>query len=428
MSKKIKIACVGNMNNNMFAIMRFLRYRGYDAWLVVTNDFDHFAPMADTFETEYQEYVLNFDLIKTDILFTDRQKVNRFFSEFDFVIACGYSIAYLVYSKIYVDITIPYGSDLYDLPFYKPDETYTDYFKKQRKALAKYQRYGLENCKAVIFDYTNDAFEKIIQQFNFKGTRYKNTPPFIFTPEFNPGNIEKLRQKFHNKDQMEIICQKHDFVIFNQIRQSWKNPLDEWSYKGNERIFKAFSKFIKEQDTNACLIVFEYGTDVLESKQLVNSLGITESVYWFPVTHRCEILTMISYCDIGIGEVGDYSWFSYGAIFEFLCMKKPVIHNRKDEMYINIVDSLYPMYNASNEEEVFNALVKAHTNKAEALKISSEAHEWYVINAINKPLDVLTQAINSNKVFIRNLKKYSNSVSLYLSRVMFFLSLKLNIK
>ena len=47
MSKK-KIALIGNVNNNLFALMRHLRDLGYDAHLFHRPENDHFQPKADT--------------------------------------------------------------------------------------------------------------------------------------------------------------------------------------------------------------------------------------------------------------------------------------------------------------------------------------------------------------------------------------------
>ena len=54
----MKIALVGNMNNNMFPLMKHLRSKGYDAHLFFSNQnlADHFHPKADTFFIEDLQY------------------------------------------------------------------------------------------------------------------------------------------------------------------------------------------------------------------------------------------------------------------------------------------------------------------------------------------------------------------------------------
>lgn len=424
MIKKIKIACVGNMNNNMFSLCRYLKFNGFDAYLILTSEFDHFKPQSDTFQEIDSNFVLESDLLRSDILYTDKRKIYRFFEQFSFVIASGYSVAYLNYCKVKIDIVIPYGSDLYDLPFYHEKPEYTDYFKVQRKALGKYQKSGIENASAVLFDYTNEDFENVIKKFSLKGVRYKLPCPFIYIHEFNPENKSYLLSKSKYESEILKIKSENEFVFFNHIRQSWKNPLDEWSNKGNDKIFRAFKSFLEKTNVAAGLIVFEYGTDVEDSKALVKELKIETNIYWFPVSSRRDILAILSFADMGIGEVGDFSWFSYGAVYEFLAMRIPVMHHRKDSIYINKVHSLYDMYSVNDEASILNSMLSAYHNKEERMKIAQKSHEWYIDQAINKPLQVIIQSINSKSylksLFFSKLKK----INLELERIVFYFKLK----
>lgn len=420
----LKIACVGNMNNFMFAVTRHLRRKGYQADLILCSEFDHFKPEADTFESSFSEFTKESDFLNSDILHTDKRKLNRFFYDYDFIIACGYAIAYLTYARVKIDIFIPYGSDLYDLPFFVPEDPENSYFNTQKTALARYQKRGIEQVPAIIFDYTNDEFEEVIEKFDLKGHRYKYSCPFIDTNEFNWSNKTQLQHKGKFTSKMLELRRKFDFIAFNHIRQSWKNPQDIWSYKGNERIFRAFKKFTDATGAHACLIVFEYGNDVEESKKYIAELGLTERVIWFPITERKEILSMISFCDVGIGEVGNYSWFSYGAIFEFLCMKKPVLHYRNDELYINKVESLYPMYSVSNEEEIEKALTDCYQDRAKTENIAEQAYDWYIENSINKPLSVIEREIASKNRIVNQVNKFMQKAILFFDAILFYIKLK----
>ncbi len=409
LKSKTKIACVENMNNNMFAVMRFLRHKGFIADLICSNESKHFLPEADTFEETYLAHIKEFDFTKKDILNTNRLGVNRFFSQYDFVIACGASIAYLTFAKVKIDIVIPYGSDLYTLPFYEVTSKHDAILDKWRLTFAKNQKKGIECASAILMDYTSDDFEKVFKKFNLKGARHKYPCPFIFTPEFNTKNKFYLQGLSSFTTEMKAIRSRFDFIAFSHIRQSWKNPEDMWSYKGNDRIFKAFKNFLLVTKSEACLIVFEYGIDDQNSKALVKELGIEANVIWFPLMKRRDILVMISYVDVGIGEVGNYSWFSYGAIYEFLCMKKPVIHRRDDHLYIGKVPTLYPMLSAANEQEVTSALLECYTNKEKVEKIAEDAHNWYMFNAIESPVKRIIAEINNKNWRFYRYEKFFNT-------------------
>ena len=57
----MKIACIGNMNNNMFCIVRYLRDMGYDANLFLLHEQDVFIPSADSFNDDYLAYTHQLD-------------------------------------------------------------------------------------------------------------------------------------------------------------------------------------------------------------------------------------------------------------------------------------------------------------------------------------------------------------------------------
>ena len=77
--KKTRIACVGNMNNNMFSIMRHLRSRGYNADLICSNETEHFSPDADTFDKTYLIHINQIDFFNINILESNRFKINKYF-------------------------------------------------------------------------------------------------------------------------------------------------------------------------------------------------------------------------------------------------------------------------------------------------------------------------------------------------------------
>lgn len=427
----VKIACVGNMNNSFFSVVRHLRNLGYSADLFLVNEVEHFKPQSDTFDLQsINNMVYEVDIPDQDILKINKSRIFSIFEGYDYIIACGFSVAYLTYSAVNIDMVIPYGSDFYELPFFERDNSRSDYVNLQKKQVAKYQKKGIECAKDIILGVTNDKFEKLIERFQLKGKRHRYTLPFLYTPEFSWKNAEHLKQQCLYRDEMERLRANFSFIAFNHIRQSWKNPVDEWSQKGNDKIFKAFSNFIKKVNANSCLIVFEYGSDVSDSKKLVQDLGIVDNVFWFPITQRRNLMGMITYADVGIGEIGNYSWFSYGAIFEFLAMKKPVIHYRSDKLYQNRESDLYPMYDAANEEQIYEALNQCFLNPSEAERKAAMAYEWFIKSAIDKPLKIITSAIDSTKPDSLKIKKRAKKFILFFQDIIFYQKLlnKLNFR
>lgn len=396
----MKIACLGNMNNSMFAIQRYLLDNGHDANLILFGDEDHFKPEADTFDiTSYLNKIKYVEWLKKDLLSFDKQEVKSELKKYDFVIASGNIMSYLNACNIIVDLFIPYGSDLYELPFPRKESSESSYYKMLEEVEISKQRKSIETSAAILWDYTNDDFEKIFDKLKLKGKRIKLPSPFIYVGEFNEMNFDHLKKMSVFSKRMEDIRKNFDLIIFNHSRQCWKNPPDQWSYKGNDVILKAYSKFKRTSSLKSCLILFEYGPDVEHTKMLANELGIQEHIIWMPLMPRKEILTIINFADVGLGEIGHYSWFSYGAIYEFLSMKKPVIHFRNDKLYKDHYNTMYPMFSAKNEQELIDHLSEYEKNPTYFKEVGVNAYNWFKENAINKPIKaILDQIAESGKL------------------------------
>ena len=429
---KIKIACVGNMNNTMFALVRHLIYRGYNAEIVLLGDEDHFQPESDTYEIEkYTKIIKKVNWLDKDILSFDSNEVKSFLQQYDYIICAGIVMAYLNYAGVVVDLFIPYGGDFFVVPFdYNLNNT-SKYNRAVSKAMAVNQTQAIKKSKSILWDVTNSEFEKIIRLFNIDSKIINCSSPFLYSNDFNYKNIEKFYNQSQTLKIIEELKLKYDCLIFNHIRQCWINPPDQFSYKGNDTIFKAFARLLKSNtNINPLLIVFDYGQDVENSKKLVKELGIENNVYWFQKSTRKEILTMISKIDIGIGEIGDHSWFSYGSVYEFLTMAKPVIHHRDDSLYENKMPSLYPMFSVKTEEDIYNHLISYYKNKQHFIDVGIKAHEWYIKNSINKSLDIIEKQIalstNLNYRFSKKLVEILSSITplRFLKRVKLYFSLK----
>ena len=100
-------------------------------------------------------------------------------------------------------------------------------------------------------------------------------------------------------------------------------------------------------------------------------------MHWMPLSPRNELMIGMSMSDLIAGEFKN-SWFTYGVIFESMAVGKPVIHNRIDSLYPD--EELYPMLNATNEEEIFQQLCFAIKNKEQLKEIGMEANLWFKKN------------------------------------------------
>jgi hypothetical protein len=63
------------------------------------------------------------------------------------------------------------------------------------------------------------------------------------------------------------------------------------------------------------------------------------------------------------------------------------------------------MYDTANDDQIFTALKECFLNPKEAESKAAMAHEWYIQTGINRPLEIITFAINKAKSHTKNRSK-----------------------
>jgi glycosyltransferase involved in cell wall biosynthesis len=400
--KKKKVALIGNMNNNHFPLLRYLLDRGYDAeLLILKSDFQHFQPEADSFQN------LNFPIVKSsfsvfpsDFWSIDKVEIRKVLNKYDFLLGTGPAPALCHKAGLTLDLFIPYGSDIYRIPFSNFD--IKQGLRKTIKTLYLkwHQKLGIKACLAVLMDYTNPSYEQLFKGLSIEKKRILCNVPFFYTGEFSPKNINKVYPESIFYTKFKLIRDHNDIVVFHHSRHEWLYSeevlvSDLKHTKGNQKLITAFAKVVKRHENKRMhLVLFEYGQDVDRSKRLIKELDIEKNVTWFPIAPRKEIMVGISLCDVGVGEL-DSSYFSYGVVYEFLAMAKPVIHYRDNTHYKSLYETMYPMYSANTTQQVEVYLEQLVDNKGAFEETGRKAHEWFLQNAIERPLSFILNKIEN---------------------------------
>ena len=398
--KDRKVLLIGNECNNGFSISRYLNDMGYETHLLLFgNELNHMLPESDLLVRKRPGniQVTTLTHFVTDFFYTKKKYIHSLVKDYDFIIGNGASPAYLNLINIDLDLFIPFGSDLYYLPFYKGKFFFNQSFKKKIKIvyLTYHQKKGIKRAKNIMFSDTNSDFEKLLIKLNVNKKRNKITPPILYHKEYEKN---KLVDYYENNPseysiKFEKIRQSSEFMIFHHCRHSWKTNRNYLDYKGNEKLLKGFSQFLKKNKTiNSNLILFEYGQDVEASKTLIKKLNIGESTHWFPVLERREIMYGISLCDLGVGELG-MSWLAYSVLLEFLCMSKPIIATHEKNLYKKEQEELYKINHATNSNEVFLLLDKIYNDLHQQKSIVHKNFNWFQKKAVNEGLDFIIDLI-----------------------------------
>lgn len=395
--KRILLIC--NQCNNFFSLLRHLKDNGYDAHLYIMHEeVSHFKPENDSYNDNYKEFVevSFFSMLPTGFYLIPKEQIKKAVMGYDFIIGCGLAPAYLNKIGLKLDIFIPYGLDLDYQPYFRRK----NYFNKKILKIiyvTYHQKLGIRNSRYIMLPKTNNIYMSYYNDINHKGKLISATVPFIYDKQYENSILRKYTISSRNDfiRSMKMIRESSDFIVFHHCRHSWENksPIDN---KGNDKLLRGFKKFTQNiKDINACLILFEYGDDVDKSKKLIKELGIKSSVKWFPITHRKDIIIGINLCDVGVAELNDISWITYSTVCEFMCMSKPIIMYREDELYKDDYEYLYPIMNASDDDGVASALMKISQDKELCLNMGKKSKKWFSKYVVGDGLQKIINAIES---------------------------------
>lgn len=336
----MKIGLLGNMNNNNFALLRYFHDIGVDADLLLMADdgigpLTHFSPESDTWDiNKWAPHIKQLEVsnrfvsaignkipwnllfwTKYAILRTRRSAlatyakpplvkiIRRALRPYDKIIGSGITPALLQQVGRRLDIFFPYSAGVEWL-----GDAYMDVELNSRNVIKRFaaqavcreQASGILNARHVVtsdIGYTVPLLEKI-------GVR----PLVMHIPM-----IYKETPLKRCPEQLSFILEyleKFDVRFISHTRHRWVNS-GEWDdltwstkhSKHNEWIIIAYAEFRRTcPNVRSVLILAEYGSDVLRTKQLCRELAIENDIFWMPQMPRKYLLEVISACDVGIGE------------------------------------------------------------------------------------------------------------------------------
>ena len=416
----MKIGIIGNVNNNNFSLMRYLRDLGADAHLLLySNDGSgnmvHFKPSEDTWCLEiwapfiHQTKVPNASITALNfpysaIIFLNylikkifsrnrgniklvwpisNFKLRKIFADYDVLIGTGIAPAMLDRVKIPLTIFSPYATGI---EYFKNTE-FTAHLNslsfigsKLMKKVQNRQISGLQNVKFLLDADKSISFEAL------KHIGVIPSPlsiPMVYSCEQLPTDppnkiLENALRRINNSD----------FSMLHHARLYWVRSAnftnEEWFHqsKNNDWIIKAFSSLINQRKCiKPCLFIVEYGPDIEHTKKLVAKCGIESYVHWLPIMARRELMWLLSKISIGIGEFYDVPKALWGGTgWESFSLGKPLLQgfNFHDKEF----DYIYgypppPMLSVRPEGDVLKQLLFSYDRPEEVAKIGKASREWF---------------------------------------------------
>ena len=365
----MRVALIGNMNNNYFSLMRYLRDAGVDAELLLfADEINHFLPENDTWDIEKWKPYIKQTKISGGALGQyfkmSAADIRKEFEGYDYYIGCGFTPAYFYKAGMKLDLFTPYCVGIEYT--YRITKTKPVHYLKE-KIEAYYQVKGLKlNTKFVgtIDEESRLKAEKI-------GVKTRSLPLLmIYNKEQANGDDEFLSatiQKFN----------QHYPVFFSHVSHFPKGSRT-WEIKRNDILIKGFADFAKQTDANPLLVLFSYGDAVEDSKQLIAELGITDKVKWLPVMSRKKIMRLLEHVHFGGGEFGGAVWGGTG--WEFMAKGVPFFQ------YVDMPDSVFeantgmkmpPFFNTNNSAEISRLLQTYTSDKAKLTANGQALKAWF---------------------------------------------------
>jgi glycosyltransferase involved in cell wall biosynthesis len=157
----------------------------------------------------------------------------------------------------------------------------------------------------------------------------------------------------------------YEFVFFHPTRQVW-------DLKGNDRLLRAYARFIKDTGTRCMLVAVRAYYDHDDGPKLVEELGIQQHVRWIDPLARHELIDYYNLADIVFDQFVAGA-FGTGALEAWSC-GTPVF------IYLHDHRPWYPQnppaVNVSSEQEIYEALIALCGDRQQLAALGARSREW----------------------------------------------------
>jgi len=329
----VKIGLVLNMANNQWLIAKALRRNGLEADLIINaRDFGMGLPHWE------EANISGVDPYSIDI-----NEISKFYTLPEWVKVWNPRDLQVTAQNV---VDLLYMTKEYDLlQLSPPSIIYLQFMRKKfivheagwiRKfpfldgAAEKLARRGYSKAECVVM--TNPDCYELLKRIKYR--REVFIPFIVETDRYKPTLLER-------KDDT--------LTFFHPTRHVW-------SVKGNDRLLRAFGKFV-DQGYKAKLLMVDWGTleDAQQSRDLVRALHIQESVEWLSPVSKPGLIQLYNSSDAIFDQ---FLLGSYGtAAPEAMSCGKPVAMYLEEYWNRKCYGEVAPVLNVRTVDEIFDAMV-----------------------------------------------------------------------
>jgi glycosyltransferase involved in cell wall biosynthesis len=372
----VKVGFLGNMNNNHFAMARFLRDHGVAADVMsFETEMAHFHPSCDTFDLSFMEYCRTLEWGNPARWNqTSPETVRRDLEDYDILIGCGLAPAFCERIGRRLDIFVPYGGDLFA-------QTRFGLVSPHRLVpiwrAVRAQRRGIARSRVIHMDHANPAYEASWERLRGDSVRWRLGIPMVHTGTYTARVVAEAANRTHWAQEFARLRDESDLMILYHSRHVWGGAPDDVNDKGTDRLIRGLARFRERNPgVRANLVTLEFGADVARSRELVAALGLEESVHWLPRMFRKDLMGGVLHADVVCTQF-EHDWLSSGVVNEALAMGRPILGYREDERYVEHYPRLYPMMNAKTSEAICARLEAYVEDPSGHRAMGEEGRKWY---------------------------------------------------
>jgi glycosyltransferase involved in cell wall biosynthesis len=219
------------------------------------------------------------------------------------------------------------------------------------------QRASYANSK--VFLFSNPWSLSFARRYKFSNLIY--VPMLISEDKYSPGHQE-YREEWMRKT-------GGDFFVLMTSRVDYK-------FKGTDIALDGFAKF-SNQNPGARLVLIGWGDDFDRNYIELKKRGLENKVLILPMTGKLRLIKYLRSADCVIDQltIGYYG----ASALEALACGKPLIMKINCSQYNALLhEGAPPVCNSANAVEVFDSLVKLHSDGSYKELLGIKAREWFM--------------------------------------------------
>ena len=206
---------------------------------------------------------------------------------------------------------------------------------------------------------TNPDVLSAAQRLGLKGFQFIPHP--VDETKYRPEGTT-LRQELENRYQT-------DCILFAPSRQNW-------ALKGNDQVIRAFARLLKATKRRPILILGDWGQEMNDSRELIKDLGITESVVWMPPLPKMRLIEYYNAADMVLDQ---FTLGVFGSITpEAMACAKPVMLHFDRALHEWCYAEMPPVVSARTEGQIYEAMLRLIDDDGLRSSIGQSSREWVV--------------------------------------------------